>query len=286
MFFLAGSGLNDGLWHSVHLTALEYYAMLTVDGDEASTVRTTIPIYIQTGGTYYFGGDNSIWTNILKRQLIVKNSKEFVGHYFCSGWKKWPLTSSIFSRLLPEHQHRISSAFLSGLHADDPCRRPSSWPQGSGAGPHWKLWKCQPGYVCHYRQVSVIIDEKAHGSGAAQWVLLMPRSKNVGFPLFSNLFLPLSVRCVPNPCEHSGRCSQTWDTFSCNCNGTGYTGATCHTRKWHFYFILYHLFFFLPGSHIEIKIKIYNRDMAMVTVIHHNLHHMDWTRINKPADWT
>lgn len=51
-------------------------------------------------------------------------------------------------------------------------------------------------------------------------------------------------------------------------------------------FILFYItfFFFLPGSHIEIKIKIYNRDMAMVTVIqHHNLHHMDWTRINKPA---
>lgn len=56
MCFLTGSGLNDGQWHSVHLNALENYAMLTVDGDEASTVRTAIPIQIQTGGTYYFGG--------------------------------------------------------------------------------------------------------------------------------------------------------------------------------------------------------------------------------------
>lgn len=30
--------------------------MLTVDGDEASTVRTIIPVVIQTGGSYYFGG--------------------------------------------------------------------------------------------------------------------------------------------------------------------------------------------------------------------------------------
>lgn len=52
-----GSGLNDGQWHSVHLNVLENHAMLTVDGDEASTVRTAIPIQIQTGGTYYFGGD-------------------------------------------------------------------------------------------------------------------------------------------------------------------------------------------------------------------------------------
>ncbi|KAA8587589.1 hypothetical protein FQN60_016451 [Etheostoma spectabile] len=53
----SGSGLNDGQWHSVHLNALENYAMLTVDGDEASTVRTAIPIQIQTGGSYYFGGN-------------------------------------------------------------------------------------------------------------------------------------------------------------------------------------------------------------------------------------
>lgn len=59
VFFLSGSGLNDGQWHSVHLNAVENYAMLTVDGDEASTIRTAIPIQIQTGGTYYFGGGYS-----------------------------------------------------------------------------------------------------------------------------------------------------------------------------------------------------------------------------------
>jgi len=53
-----GSNLNDGQWHSVHLNALENYAMLTIDGDEASTVRTAIPIQITTGGTYYFGGNS------------------------------------------------------------------------------------------------------------------------------------------------------------------------------------------------------------------------------------
>ncbi|KAK5877438.1 hypothetical protein CesoFtcFv8_024941 [Champsocephalus esox] len=34
---------------------------------------------------------------------------------------------------------------------------------------------------------------------------------------------------MPNHCEHGGRCKQTWDSFSCTCDGTGYTGATCHT---------------------------------------------------------
>ncbi|XP_051938958.1 contactin-associated protein-like 5 isoform X3 [Hippocampus zosterae] len=36
-------------------------------------------------------------------------------------------------------------------------------------------------------------------------------------------------RCVPNKCEHGGLCSQTWHTFSCDCSGTGYSGATCHS---------------------------------------------------------
>nr|CAG4640603.1 EOG090X00DN [Eulimnadia texana] len=36
-------------------------------------------------------------------------------------------------------------------------------------------------------------------------------------------------RCTPNPCEHSGVCKQTSEEFVCDCSGTGYTGAVCHT---------------------------------------------------------
>ncbi|XP_035031443.2 contactin-associated protein-like 5 [Hippoglossus stenolepis] len=35
-------------------------------------------------------------------------------------------------------------------------------------------------------------------------------------------------RCLPNLCEHGGRCSQTWSSLACDCSGTGYSGATCH----------------------------------------------------------
>uniref|UniRef100_UPI0037E8DCC5 contactin-associated protein-like 5 n=1 Tax=Semicossyphus pulcher TaxID=241346 RepID=UPI0037E8DCC5 len=35
-------------------------------------------------------------------------------------------------------------------------------------------------------------------------------------------------RCLPNLCEHGGRCLQTWSSFSCDCSGTGYSGAVCH----------------------------------------------------------
>ncbi|KAK3527922.1 hypothetical protein QTP86_011750 [Hemibagrus guttatus] len=35
-------------------------------------------------------------------------------------------------------------------------------------------------------------------------------------------------RCLPSYCEHGGECSQSWSSFSCDCSGTGYIGATCH----------------------------------------------------------
>ncbi|XP_075385400.1 contactin-associated protein-like 5 isoform X1 [Tenrec ecaudatus] len=48
---------------------------------------------------------------------------------------------------------------------------------------------------------------------------------------FSDLHIDLcgiKDRCLTNYCEHGGSCSQSWDTFYCNCSDTGYTGATCH----------------------------------------------------------
>uniref|UniRef100_A0A8D3BC34 Contactin associated protein like 2b n=1 Tax=Scophthalmus maximus TaxID=52904 RepID=A0A8D3BC34_SCOMX len=144
----SGSGLNDGQWHSVHLNALENYAMLTVDGDEASTVRTAIPIQIQTGGTYYFGG------------------------YFMHTNTRSP--------------QRSFQGCMQMIHIDD--------------------------HLADLRAV-----EQGH----------------IG--TFENVSLDMCAivdRCVPNHCEHGGRCSQTWDTFSCNCSGTGYTGATCHTSMY------------------------------------------------------
>uniref|UniRef100_A0A673CT94 Contactin associated protein like 3 n=1 Tax=Sphaeramia orbicularis TaxID=375764 RepID=A0A673CT94_9TELE len=36
-------------------------------------------------------------------------------------------------------------------------------------------------------------------------------------------------RCSPSHCEHGGRCTQSWNTFHCNCSDSGYRGATCHS---------------------------------------------------------
>uniref|UniRef100_A0A3P8X6B6 Contactin-associated protein-like 4 n=1 Tax=Cynoglossus semilaevis TaxID=244447 RepID=A0A3P8X6B6_CYNSE len=35
-------------------------------------------------------------------------------------------------------------------------------------------------------------------------------------------------RCSPSPCEHGGRCTQTWTVFHCNCSDSGYSGAPAH----------------------------------------------------------
>ncbi|XP_028300530.1 contactin-associated protein-like 4 isoform X4 [Gouania willdenowi] len=39
-------------------------------------------------------------------------------------------------------------------------------------------------------------------------------------------------RCSPSHCEHGGRCTQSWNTFYCNCTNSGYRGATCHSSSY------------------------------------------------------
>lgn len=39
----------------------------------------------------------------------------------------------------------------------------------------------------------------------------------------------MTDRCNPNPCQHGGLCKQNSMEFMCECKGTGYAGAICHT---------------------------------------------------------
>lgn len=57
---LSGVGLNDGQWHEVRFLAKENFAILTIDGDEASAVRTNSPLQVKTGEKYFFGGKNIV----------------------------------------------------------------------------------------------------------------------------------------------------------------------------------------------------------------------------------
>ncbi|XP_041670112.1 contactin-associated protein-like 2 [Cheilinus undulatus] len=142
---LSGSNLNDGQWHSIRLVAKENFAMLTIDGEEASAVRSTAPLSITTGGTYHMGG------------------------YFLQ-------TPS------PPSQRSFQGCMQAILVDDQPA----------------DLHAVEKGIMGAFENISLdmcaIVD-----------------------------------RCMPNHCEHGGRCKQTWDSFSCTCDGTGYTGATCHT---------------------------------------------------------
>ncbi|XP_047006175.1 contactin-associated protein-like 2 [Ictalurus punctatus] len=142
---VSGSGLNDGEWHEVRFMAKENFAMLTIDGDEASAVRTNTPVQITTGGTYHFGG--------------------------------------YFLQTQASPSQRSFQGCMQLIRVDDQLADLAAMEQGMmGAFENVTLDTC------------AIID-----------------------------------RCLPNHCEHGGRCTQTWDSFSCFCDGTGYTGATCHT---------------------------------------------------------
>nr|XP_020462117.1 contactin-associated protein-like 2 isoform X2 [Monopterus albus]XP_020462118.1 contactin-associated protein-like 2 isoform X2 [Monopterus albus] len=141
----SGSGLNDGQWHAVRLIAKENFAILTIDGDELSAVRSTSPLTITTGGTYHLGG------------------------YF-------------LQTLSPPSQHSFQGCMQAILVDDQPADLHAVEKGTAGAFENVSLDMC------------AIID-----------------------------------RCMPNHCEHGGRCRQTWESFSCTCDGRGYTGATCHT---------------------------------------------------------
>uniref|UniRef100_A0A3P8QRF6 Contactin associated protein 2 n=1 Tax=Astatotilapia calliptera TaxID=8154 RepID=A0A3P8QRF6_ASTCA len=148
--FFPGSGLNDGQWHAIRLVAKENFAMLTIDGEEVSAVRSVSPLSITTGGTYHLGGKGQ--------------------------------PSYFLQTLFPPTQRSFQGCMQAVLVDDQPA----------------DLHAVEKGTVGAFENVSLdmcaIID-----------------------------------RCMPNHCEHGGRCKQTWDSFSCTCDGTGYTGATCHT---------------------------------------------------------
>ncbi|XP_047424668.1 contactin-associated protein-like 2a isoform X2 [Mugil cephalus] len=142
---LSGSGLNDGQWHAIRLVAKENFAMLTIDGEEASAVRSTSPLIVTTGGTYHLGG------------------------YF-------------LQTLFPPSQRSFQGCMQAILVDDQPA----------------DLHAVEAGRVGAFENVSLDM-------------------------------CALLDRCMPNHCEHGGRCKQTGDSFSCTCDGTGYAGATCHT---------------------------------------------------------
>uniref|UniRef100_A0A8B9CRM1 Contactin associated protein 2 n=1 Tax=Anser brachyrhynchus TaxID=132585 RepID=A0A8B9CRM1_9AVES len=143
----SGSGLNDGQWHEVRFLAKENFAVLTIDGDEASAVRTNSPLQVKTGEKYFYGG--------------------------------FPMQMNDSDHSLFQHSFQGCMQFI---HVDDQ-----------------------------------LVDLQAVEQGK--------------LGSFANVTIDMCAiidRCVPNHCEHGGKCTQTWDIFKCTCDGTGYSGATCH----------------------------------------------------------
>ncbi|XP_040896361.1 contactin-associated protein-like 4 [Toxotes jaculatrix] len=52
----AGSGLNDGQWHSVEMNSRQDRLSITVDKDEGATAHTSIPLPLTTDSQLFFGG--------------------------------------------------------------------------------------------------------------------------------------------------------------------------------------------------------------------------------------
>lgn len=77
-----GAGLCDGQWHEVRFLAKENFAVLTIDGDESSSVRSNSPLKVLTGEKYLFGGKISFklfsWRTAFFKQYLVSLEEIFL----------------------------------------------------------------------------------------------------------------------------------------------------------------------------------------------------------------
>ncbi|XP_069790927.1 contactin-associated protein-like 5 isoform X4 [Narcine bancroftii] len=147
---ITGVNLNDGQWHSIHLTTRQNRVSVLLNGEASSTSLTTQTL-MYSGSRYYFGG--------------------------CPGYI-------------------IDAECSNTIGPFQGCMRLFSIDD-------------QPANL-------ILVQQGLQGN-------------------FSDLQIDLCGivdRCLPNYCEHGGECSQSWNSFYCDCTGTGYTGATCHNSRY------------------------------------------------------
>lgn len=70
-------------------------------------------------------------------------------------------------------------------------------------------------------------------------------------------------RCTPNPCEHEGRCIQSWDDFICLCENTGYKGEVCHMCKCRLVILTVSSQLITPHPRCYVFLQIENLSLAL-----------------------
>nr|XP_061791038.1 contactin-associated protein-like 4 [Nerophis lumbriciformis] len=144
-----GSGLSDGLWHSVKLTFAEDHLSIRVDNDKGATAHTAVIPH--PDGQLYFGGCPTL-----------------------------------------DNNHK--------------CSNPVTTFQG-----------CMRLVTLYNDLVDFIkMQQRLLGNYSHLWIDMCG----------------ITDRCSPSHCEHGGTCTQSWNTFHCNCSNSGYTGATCHSSRY------------------------------------------------------
>ena len=80
------------------------------------------------------------------------------------------------------------------------------------------------------------------GDGPPNDSVCWPRLRRANHSFLSLLSKPLlhllfcrisgpSTQCTPDACENAGKCVQQWNSFTCDCDTTSYTGPRCADGK-------------------------------------------------------
>lgn len=88
----------------------------------------------------------------------------------------------------------------------------------------------------YYRQVGPFSFSLSLDLDTVEFTFQMHAKRSLGYCDSGRIILVFTSllffhRCSPNPCEHEGRCIQSWDDFICLCENTGYKGEVCHMCK-------------------------------------------------------
>ncbi|XP_014641006.1 PREDICTED: contactin-associated protein-like 4 [Ceratotherium simum simum] len=231
-----GAGLNDGQWHLVSLMVKGNQLSVTVDHNQAATIHAALPVETPAGVAYRFGGPQA--ESHLARLLLclfVEALSRVHAEFLCEA--AWLFCVAAVATAVTASELSLPASLVPVEQCSHPHGR--TWQRGAqialhvalGAGPHGGWERCLPpssgpecesslgGFQGCLRLISI---------NAQEVDLISVQQGMLGN--FSNLQIDscgILDRCLPNHCEHGGRCSQTWTAFYCDCTSTGYAGATC-----------------------------------------------------------